>query len=265
MSISSQPARPYEGIAAQLLDRNRCPACLSWATFAYGGGEFMGCNHCRTISAVDRRTTAKYDHIYVASRYDRYKTTRPMSVLRLHVLHTVLQLNESLEKGYIAVQKGPLLDVGYGNGDFIRVARSEGWEPYGNDVNPAEYEGVERVDLPPVARDNRRYRAITFFDALEHFEDLSIARWCSHYTDWLLLSFPAVPDNFPFDKNWKHYRPGEHHLHFQPESLEKIFSHNGRVAEIVYKGSPEDNIRPPARGSARNIWTVALRCRDATG
>ena len=247
-----------------MLDRNRCPACLSWCGFRYAGDEFQGCNTCGTIAAVNRRTTAQYDAAYVAARYERYQTTRPMSMLRLSALHAVLHLYESLEKGEEKVQRGPLLDVGYGNGDFIRVARSNGWDAYGNDVNLTEYPGVRRMDLPNKPGFPYRYRVITFFDALEHFEDLMEARWCSHASDWLFLSFPAIPDSFPFDKSWKHYRPGEHHLHFQPSGLERIFSHNGRIAEIVYQGSPEDTIRKRWDPGKPNIWTVALRCRSQT-
>jgi len=118
---------------------------------------------------------------------------------------------------------------------------------------------VRKASLPNLPDWPIRYRVITFFDALEHFEDLSHARWVSHAADWLLLSFPAVPSTFPFDTTWKHYRPGEHHLHFDPSRLTNIFSHNGVTAKLVYQGHPEDQIRK-STGDGPNIWTVALRC-----
>ena len=118
---------------------------------------------------------------------------------------------------------------------------------------------MRRARLPNDPNWPIRYRTITFFDALEHFEDLTHARWASHATDWLLLSFPAVPKTFPFDKNFKHYRPGEHMLYFDPEGLSRIFSHNGVTAQLVYQSNPEDSIRTPW-ADGPNIWTVALRC-----
>lgn len=248
-----------EGARQLMLDVKRCPACLSWQTARLAGNEFIQCASCHTIAAVNRHTTAIYDSTYVAARYERYSTTHQMSQIRVAVLEQVLKLYESLQQGTVSVDRGLLLDVGYGNGDFIRFARKVGWNAWGYDVNPTRYEGVRQTRLPNEPNWPIRYRVITFFDALEHFEDLTHARWVSHAADWLVLSFPAVPPSFPFEKNWKHYRPGEHHLYFHPEGLANIFSHNGRKAELVYRSNPEDCIRQPT-GEGPNIWTVALRC-----
>lgn len=242
-----------------MLIPNRCPACLSHQCTLLAEGEFQQCYQCLTISASNRRTTACYDSIYVASRYDRYSSTRKMSHLRLAVVESVLRLYESLNEGSVAVQKGRLLDVGYGNGDFIRVANQNGWDAWGNDVNPTAYEGVRPARLPNEPQWSIHYRVITFFDSLEHFEDLNHARWASHAADWLIFSFPVVPPLFPYQKEFRHYRPGEHHLYFFPDGLERIFSHNGRKAELVYHSHVEDQIRTPS-GDDPNIWTVALRC-----
>lgn len=251
------------GQQALMSSPTSCPACLSWQTFEYSGGQFIGCNLCDTISAKDRRTTAVYDEAYVSLRYDRYPTTRPMSLLRYQVMMDVLNLHDALEAGEKTVQPGKLLDVGYGNGDFIRVCREHGWDAFGNDVNPTFYPGVVRVPLPSEPKWPNRYKVVTFFDALEHFEDLKSVRWVSHHTDWIIASFPNPAPEFPFKLDWKHYRPGEHHLYFQPTSLEKIFSFDERVAKLVYYGGPEDAIRGKGVGGGRNITTVALRCYDA--
>src|SRR3546814_16460864 len=65
--------------------------------------------------------------------------------------------------------------------DLIRHAFDNCWDAFGYDVNPTEYDGVRRVDLPFTPLPAReRYRVITFFDALEHFEDL---RWAPHRSE----------------------------------------------------------------------------------
>jgi hypothetical protein len=243
------------------VDQPNCPACLGTWTYTYPGNEFGGCNSCKTIYALDRTTTAQYDSEYVSSRYDKYPTTHKMSALREEVLYTVLRLHEILPSGIALLNTGPLLDVGYGNGDFIRHCSTKGWTVFGNDVNPTEYKGVTRVELPNQRFWPRRYRVVTFFDALEHFENLEEARWVSHHTDWILVSFPQVPSDFPYQKDkWKHYRKGEHHLYFQPKSMEHIFTHDGVKAEIAYCGNPEDSIRGTLPDGKPNICTVALRC-----
>jgi hypothetical protein len=88
-------------------------------------------------------------------------------------------------------------------------------------------------------------------------------RWVSRYTDWIIASFPNPAPEFPYKLDWKHYRPGEHHLYFQPSSLERIFSFDERVAKLVYFGSPEDSIRGKRPDGGPNITTVALRCQNA--
>jgi hypothetical protein len=241
-----------------------CPACFSWQTFDYPGGEFRGCHLCGTIAARDRRTTAVYDAQYVALRYDRYPTTRPMSILRYRIMMGVLDLCEAMEEGRFTPRLGPMLDVGYGNGDFIRYCIERGWDAYGNDVNPTVYPNVRQVPLPDADKNSTHYRVVTFFDALEHFEDHREVRWVSHYTDWIIASFPTLAPEFPYKtEGYKHYRPGEHHMYFEPQSLERIFSFDERVARVEYVGCPEDSIRGKRRDGGQNITTVALRCYDA--
>lgn len=257
---SLTPSIPYHFKPNNHLATIRCPACLHQG-YEITGGQFQGCGNCGTVAARNRKTTAKYDAIYVASRYERYSTTNAMSELRLDLIHHLLSLYEGVGSD-IGYRYGRLLDVGYGNGAFIRAAKNDCWDAYGNDVNPTPYEGVRQVDLPNLPEWPVRYRVITFFDCLEHFEDLMEARWVSHHTDWLVLSFPQMPPNFPYEhKDWKHVRAGEHHLFFTPQSLAVIFSHGGVKAELVYQGNPEDSIRGKLPGGLPNICTAALRCR----
>jgi len=184
-----------------------------------------------------------------------------MSILRYEVMMAALNLYKTVETGN-HIHPGLLLDVGYGNGDFIRVCQAYGWTSFGNDVNPTRYLGVCQVPLP--GPDNpTRYQVVTFFDALEHFENLKQVRRLSHYTEWIIASFPTIPPEFPYKtEGYKHYRPGEHHLFFQPTSLETIFSVQGRQAKVVYFGGPEDRIRGKRADGGRNITTVVLRCSD---
>lgn len=243
-----------------------CPACQSEAAFRFRGGDLFGCPDCQLVGAVDRETTAEYNEAYVAERYDRYPTTNAMSERRLCYIEMVLGLYETLEWGVNDVLRGPLLDVGYGNGSFIRTAIAAGWDAYGHDVNPTEYEGVRRRPLPGRFRDRQEgYRVVTFWDCLEHFEELDEVRWITHHTDWLFLAFPFRPEPTeaaPYPdrlRDWKHFRPGEHHFYFVPETIARLFSHHGVTAQVVHRGHHEDVIRTPSEGHP-NIQTMALRC-----
>ena len=81
---------------------------------------------------------------------------------------------------------------------------------------------------------------ITFFDSLEHFEDIEFVKdlKCSY----ICIS---VPECHYYDdewfENWKHRRPNEHLWHFNHGSLVKFMY---RMGYILISGSNiEDTIR----------------------
>lgn len=231
----------------------------------YHSSRLSHCPDCGITAVINPVTTAVYDEKYVADRYDKYPATERMSQLRLHLLEYVLHLHEAVPEGKLRIESGRILDVGYGNGSFIRQALRSGWDAYGNDVNPTKYPGVRQIGLPTQERTpGPRYRAITFFDALEHFETLDEVRKVVYNTDWIIVSVPMPPRGFLGQpETWKHWRPGEHHWFFHhPFSLERVFSLPGREARVRYIGHPEDAIRGKLHDDQDNIITIALACRD---
>lgn len=236
-----------------------CRACYSTATWIVWGcpveEEYVHCFSCGLTSRVFPVTTVRYDREYVADRYDRYTTTDAMSALRLTLVESVT-----------GVRAGRLLDVGYGNGSFIRHATANGWDAYGCDVNTAPYEGVRRVALPSEGYGHgERYDVITFFDSLEHFESLQEVRKVCYHADWIVVSCPCPPDSFPLREyisecKWRHLRPGEHHHHFTANALEALFTLLPYAADVVYVGNDEDAIRGARENGEQNIMTVVIQC-----
>ncbi len=243
---------------------NICSFCNSGLRF-YHSSRLSHCPDCGITAVCDPVTTAVYDAQYVAERYDRYPTTEQMSLLRLRMLEQVLYIHEALPYGKPRIETGRLLDVGYGNGSFIRACLKNGWDAYGNDVNPTEYPGVRQVGLPTQERSpGPRYRVITFFDALEHFETLDEVRRVVYNTDWIAVSVPVPPRGFLHQpETWKHWRPGEHHWYFHhPFSLERVFRLPGRESRVRFVGHPEDAIRQTLPDGQDNIVTCFLQVRD---
>jgi hypothetical protein len=242
-----------------------CQFCHTHRIRFYPTTKLGHCPDCGITWVHQPVTTAVYDEQYVAERYDRYPTTERMSRLRLDLLDHVLFVQEALPERKPRAELGRLLDVGYGNGSFIHGALRYGWDAYGNDVNPTEYPGVRRVGLPTQERTpGPRYRVITFFDALEHFESLDEVRRVVYNTDWIVVSVPVPPPGFlGHPETWKHWRPGEHHWYFHhPFSLEHVFRQPGREARVRYIGHPEDVIRQKLPDGQDNVMTVFLQCRD---
>ncbi len=167
-----------------------------------------------------------YDLEYVHSRYSFNKNVPSMSCLRLGYIMS------RLETGV-----GTLLDVGYGNGDFLRTAERAGFTVAGYDVDPAfPLEGIQRVD----SLFSGPWDLVTFFDSLEHFEDIYSLR--DLQARYILVSVPWC--HYKSDswfENWKHRRPGEHIWHFNEKALELFFADLGyRLIEV---SAIEDAIR----------------------
>ena len=236
-----------------------CPCCERITTKPDSGG-LVHCFACALSFAAHRETTVCYDQAYVAKRYDRYPTTEQMSALRRNVFEHVLYIEEAIScDRRFGFQRGSLLDVGFGNGSFIRHARECGWDAFGYDVNPTEYEGVRRKTLEEALA--AEWRVMSFFDSLEHFAELIAARRLASRAEWLVVSVPLPPLNFVKEPTaWKHLRPGEHHWHFrQPWTLARVFSGDTTSARVVYASYPEDSIRGKLPDGQPNILTCVLK------
>ena len=178
----------------------------------------------RQINFVN--TIQKYDFDYVNQRYNQYGEKGPqMAGLRLGYLIGVL--------GFVP---NSILDVGYGNGDFLKVCKNV-IESYGNDVSGYPVpEGVTYTDNIF----DKHYDVISFFDVLEHFEEINFVKdldcnyvyislpWCHNFSEeWFM--------------NWKHRRPDEHLWHFNEKSIENFFNEMGY--DMVDYSNVEDLIR----------------------
>lgn len=186
------------------------------------------------------KTPINYDKTYVQDRYNSYgELSNYMGYLRLGFIVGALgRIPESI------------LDVGYGNAAFLNVCKDIIPSCYGNDVTgydlPDKCSFIENIA-------SRHFDVITFFDSLEHFNDINIIAdlkcnyvaisvpWCHYYSDeW-------------FEK-WKHRRPNEHLFHFNEKSLVSFMrSFN---FELVAYTQVEDTIR---KGEQKNILSAIFR------
>ena len=193
----------------------------------------------RQIKILDK--IQSYDFQYVDERYNKYGEKGPqMAGLRLGYLIGNL--------GYIPKS---ILDIGYGNGDFLKVTE-QGIESYGNDISgypiPKGSKFVNNIF-------DKHYDVICMFDVLEHFEDISFVKDLS--CDYIYISLPWC-HNFSDDwfENWKHRRPDEHLWHFNETSITNFFKEMG--FELVVHSNVEDIIRKSTDNNP-NILTCLFK------
>lgn len=192
---------------------------------------------------VDKIT---YDYSY-SDKYNKHgERGNYLSYLRFGVLLGVLQRPPT-----------SIVDVGYGNGSFLKVCKENVERVYGCDISDYPVpEGCKKIDL----RDISNIDVTCFFDSLEHFDDIDFIRdldtqyvfisvpWCHKFSeDWFL--------------KWYHRRPNEHLWHFNLEALKNVFQARGY--DIIYSSNFEDSIRKNASAAYYpNILSCVFKKRD---
>jgi len=222
------------------MDDLACPVCLRGFTEAISVGNLRRCKFCTHLFQWPLEVTAEYGYEYVHERYEAYPTTDAMSHLRVGFLRAVHP------------NPGRLLDVGYGNGSFLKVAQKAGYDVYGNDVHGCGHRfGVRDAEL-----NGDKWDVVTFFDSLEHFPSLVLPREVCLQASTVIVSVPCMPSNECDIPDWKHYRPGEHLHYFTKKSLDVFMAGKQRVACLDL----EDTIRGDRNGEW-NILTAAWKAK----
>lgn len=208
-----------------------CPVCEAPVTCAFD--ELYSCARCGHLCQLPPAIRVVYNGNYVA-QYRKLEARESMSHLRLGLLKSFCEA-------------GTLLDVGYGGGDFVRLALKAGYDAYGVDVHGVDCGVRERSMLEHV-----RWDVVTFFDSLEHFADLDLVRQLIERALFVMVSMPKVPKFRTAEelRSWRHYKPGEHLHYFSYQSLDRLLW----PKQLLSRSDAEDAIRGRCAG-AQNIFT----------
>lgn len=127
---------------------------------------------------------------------------------------------------------GRLLDVGFGNGGFLKIAAEMGWNAEGIDFDPKAVEvararglNVSCASVVDLCAQQYQYDAITISHVIEHVHDpIALLHDLHHLLKpggllWLdtpnLVSYGA----HRFGSNWRDLDPPRHLVLFNPDSL----------------------------------------------
>jgi len=150
--------------------------------------------------------------------------------------------------------RGKLLDVGYGDGRFLRHVKEQGFEIWGIDFDKKSVENVKRnlgidtvfamslEEFYEYAKEkNLKFDVITFFEVLEHQDEprefLEMVKGLLKEGGYIAGSVPNRERLF-VEIDWKYYDfdyPPHHFLRFSKSSLEKALNFSGFKEVEVYK------------------------------
>jgi hypothetical protein len=198
-------------------------------------------NHEWDIRGVLKQKNAvpiKYEYTY-NEKYDKYGIKNDqLSFLRL---------------GYIlgVLEKKPqnILDIGYGNGAFLKACNKTIQKTYGYDISPYPVpKNTERINTIF----DLEFECVTLFDCLEHWENIyELKKIKSKY---IIISVPEL-HNFTEKEflGWRHYRQNEHIWYFTKYGLANFMKKIGY--KLINSSNIEDTIRKPI-----NYKTNILTC-----
>lgn len=188
-----------------------------------------------------------YNIEYVDNSYNNYgESVSNMSHLRLGYLLGVLGDNFKINN---------ILDVGYGNGDFLKTCLKSIPNCYGNDIS--NYPLPDGCTFVGDIMSNK-FDVICFFDCLEHIHDINFVSELN--TEYVYISLPWC--HYHSDEwfnDWKHRREDEHIWHFNEDSLIKFMDFCG--FDVVITSNIEDIIRTPINNDL-NILTGIFKKRS---
>jgi hypothetical protein len=175
---------------------------------------------------------------YGKERNDYGEVSNYLSYLRLGFINGCIPTNECES----------ILDVGFGNGDFLRACQKQFSIVSGYDLS---YDYLPGGCIKEESLFNNQYDIITFFDSLEHFEDISFLNKLD--CKYVVISVPncQYPEDDVWFTNWKHRRPNEHLHHFNMKSLSHFLYDKG--FNVIVRSYFEDVIR---KNNGNNILTL---------
>jgi SAM-dependent methyltransferase len=150
--------------------------------------------------------------------------------------------------------RGKLLDVGCGDGRFLRYVKEQGFEVWGIDFDKKSVENARRnlgIDTvfamsleefyEHAKEKNLKFDVITFFEVLEHQdkprEFLEMVKGLLKEGGYIAGSVPDR-ERLLVEEFWKHFHgdhPPHHFLRFSKSSLEKALNSAGFKNDEVYK------------------------------
>ena len=141
------------------------------------------------------------------------------------------------------VAKGRILDIGAGTGDFLTVAKNDGWETVGIEPSDraksiAKNKGISFVESTTVL-ENQSFDVITMWHVLEHVPDLDFQikelKRLLKPTGTLIIAVPNFKsfDAKYYDSFWAAYDVPIHFWHFSKKAIKMLFAKKNMKLEKV--------------------------------
>lgn len=210
-----------------------CPVCKGTdfrPKFKKQGQQYWACRRCRFVFARSDRNANFADLSQFEPAYLEYLEKNETSADHVHVVGWI---REFVDVGHSAI-----LDVGCGNGAFVRHLADTGADAVGIEPARAVYERYLAADprfiLGALERCSmeRRFDVVTMLDVIEHVERpdrmVSAARTVLRNGGYVFVSTPDIGSRAArlSGRHW-HFMNRYHLSYFSRETLATLFANHG--------------------------------------
>jgi len=140
-------------------------------------------------------------------------------------------------------QKGKILDIGAGTGDFLLTAKNDGWETVGVEPSDRAKEIAKKKGISFVEQiselENHSFDVITMWHVLEHVPDLQLQiqelKRLLKPTGTLIVAVPNFKsyDAKYYNEFWAAYDVPIHFWHFSKKAIKSLFENVDMKLEKV--------------------------------
>jgi ubiquinone/menaquinone biosynthesis C-methylase UbiE len=190
------------------------------------------CSTCNLVITTPRPNNEDLGKYYQSADYISHTSKANSIIDKLYLLARKFTLKR---KRNLAVklqpQKGNLLDVGCGTGDFLHTCMLDGWKASGVEPNENARELAEQKGITAVSSIDKvkgQFSLITLWHVLEHVSDLNETLNTLYNllepTGTMLIAVPnhtSTDGNF-YKENWAGYDVPRHLWHFNRQNMEQL-------------------------------------------
>jgi SAM-dependent methyltransferase len=217
---------------------NHCPACETdhWREFLIADDMYTGapyrilrCDRCGLAKTAGEEPHASAKAYVYGGSFDAGKRFGPMQ-------WALRAFRNSRVSRIVAAKPGRALDVGCGDGSFLKALARQGWDVSGTELSESiattactdlgkrvRVGAVHEIGFPAASFD-----LVTFWHVLEHLEDpkhaLAEASRLLKADGQIVVAVPNI-DSWQarvFGSDWLHLDVPRHRWHFSPQTLSAI-------------------------------------------
>lgn len=204
------------------------------------------CKACNFVFTNPRPKQSEIGRYYQVENYISHTGTQSGLVNKLYHFARKFTLKQKLKLVNSLAQKGLLLDIGCGTGNFLQVVKNDGWKIIGVEPDPSARklaietcgENIhEESFLSKV--ENQKFDIITMWHVLEHVHELD--QRMGQLKNLLkpggriIVAVPncASKDAAHYKAFWGAYDVPRHLYHFKPSDIKNLFDKNSFEVEKI--------------------------------